>query len=138
MGLAMSQSFSGDPQILLDRLGAFLRRQGSAKQLSLKLNTDVRTIENFRAGRSWPIARHYLSIWLEFGDDFIEALHHPERVEARLLKEAEAREEAKRRRIASTMVASFHRGLAAGLAEGAGQDEEPLGPPNLDLFEERP
>lgn len=133
-------SFSRDSQILPSRLADFLRRQGSAKQLSLRLDVDIRTMNNLRAGVTWPIARHWWSIWVEFGDDVIEAVFHPERVEARLIREAAERDEARRQRIASAMVTSFHRGLAAGLAEGAGQDEEPaeLGPPNLDLFEDRP
>lgn len=128
------QSISGDPQILLERLGAFMRRQGSAKQLSLKLGADLRTIENIRAARTWPIARHWWSIWVEFGDDVVEAVFYPERVEARLAREAAEREQAKRQRIASAMVESRAFGLADGVGEGDGPDEEPAGPPNLDLF----
>lgn len=136
------QSTSGDPQILSKRLGAFIKRQGSAKQLSLLIDCDVRTVENIRAGRAWPIARHWWNIWVEFGDDVLEAVYHPERAEARLAREAEAREQARRERIASAaglaQPPSFR--TADGMGEASGPDEEPaeLGPPNLDLFEGRP
>jgi hypothetical protein len=134
------QSNVDDPQILSRRLGAFLKRQGSVKQLALRLDADPRTIENIRLGRAWPIARHWLSIWLEFGDDVLEAVFYPERVEARLLREAEERDKARRRRLSSISLGSDDFGLAHGLGEGAGEDEGPteLGPPNLELFEELP
>lgn len=129
-----------DPQILSRRLGEFLRRQGSAKQLALRLEADPRTIENIRGGRAWPIARHWLNIWLEFGDDVLEAVFYPERVEARLMREAEEREKARRRRLTSLALERRSFGVASGLGEGLGSDDEPLepGPPNLDLFEARP
>lgn len=132
----MMQSTSGNPQILSERLGAFLKRQGSAKQLALLIDCDQRTAENLRGGRAWPIARHWWTIWVEFGDDVLEAVFKPERVEARLKREAEQREQAKRQRIASAMVEDRSFGLGARLGEGVGSDEEPLGPPNLDLFED--
>lgn len=131
------QSFSGNPQILSERLGAFVRRQGSAKQLSLWIECDLRTAENIRAGRTWPIARHWLGLWVAFGSDVVEAVFEPERVEARLKREAEDRERARQQRIASAMVESRSFGLVAGLGEAPGPDEDPaaLGPPNLDLFD---
>src|SRR5205809_347473 len=92
------QSISSNSRILPERLGAFLRRQGSAKQLALRLDTDLRTMTNIRGGVTWPIARHWWNIWLEFGDDVVEAVYHPERVEARLKREAEFREQARRAR----------------------------------------
>jgi hypothetical protein len=133
------QSTSGDPQILSRRLGAYLNRTTSAKQLALLIGCDQRTAENLRAGRTWPIARHWLGLWVEFGNDVLEAVFYPERVEARLQKEAAERDQARRQRLASATglaeVRTF--GLAARLVEGDGADEEPaeLGPPNLDLFE---
>ena len=135
MGMAV-HFISEDPQILSRRLGAYLRRQGSAKQLALQLGCDLRTVENLRAGRTWPIARHWWSIWVEFGEDVLEAVFHPERVEARLAREAVEREQAKCQRIASASLVegrSFR--MADGAGEGAGPDDEPLGPPNMDLFE---
>lgn len=133
------QSTSVDPQILSKRLGAFIKRQGSAKQLSLLVGCDIRTMENIRAGRAWPIARHWWNIWVEFGDDVLEAVYHPERAEARLAREASAREQARRQREASAARPLEHPAfsLARRLDEGLGPDEDPadLGPPNLDLFE---
>lgn len=135
------QSTSGDAQILSRRLGAFLRRQGTAKQLALRLDCDERTARNLVGGVAWPIARHWWNIWVEFGDDVLEAVFHPDRVEARLAREAEEREKARKQRIAASAVVeprAFRVGY--GLGEGHGSDEEPaeLGPPNLDLFEARP
>ncbi len=80
-----------------------------------------------------------LSIWLEFGDDFLEAVYHPERAEARLLKEAAEREQARRYRLATLSVGSRSFGPSAGPGEALGPDDEPLepGPANLDLFEVR-
>lgn len=134
------QGISSDSQILPKRLSAFLKRQGSAKQLSLRLGVDLRTMTNLRGGLSWPIARHWWSIWVEFGDDVIEAVFNPDRVEARLKREAEERAAQRQQRLASSALVeprAFSVGL--GLAEGGGADEEPAelepGPPNLDLFE---
>lgn len=133
------QSEVVDPQILSRRLGSFLRGAGTAKEVARRIRADERTVENLRAGRAWPIARHMLNIWLEFGDDVIEAVFYPERVETRLKREAEAREQARRQRIASAsgVVESRTFGMGLGLGEGRRPDEEPaqLGPPNLDLFE---
>ena len=132
------QSTVGDPQILSKRLGDFLKGKGSAKQLALQLDCDHRTIENIRGGRTWPIARHWLSIWLEFGDDVIEAVFYPERVEARLTREAEERERARRARLATVSLGHRAFSVAAGLGETDRYADEPLdpGPPNLDLFED--
>lgn len=131
------QSDVGDPQILSQRLGAFLREAGPTKDVARRIEADERTVENIRAGRTWPIARHWLRIWLEFGDDVIEAVFYPERVEARLAREAEQRERAKRARAAS-LVAPGLGGMGRRLEEQAEQAAEHLleGPPNLDLFEE--
>lgn len=133
------QSTSGDAQILSKRLGAFLKRQGTAKQLALRIDCDERTARNLLAGHAWPIARHWWNIWVEFGADVLEAVFYPERVEARLAREAEEREKARRQRIASAaLVAPRTFRVGAGVGEGDGPDEEPaeLGPPNLDLFDE--
>jgi len=134
------QSFSPDAQILSKRLGEFMRRQCSAKQLALDIGCDERTAKNIRAGVTWPIARHWLHIWFTFGDDVLEAVFYPERVEARLAKEAGARELQRRQRIASAsgLVGASLIGVARSFGEGAGPDEDPaeLGPPNLDLFDE--
>lgn len=133
------QSESVDFRVLQKRLGAFLKRQGAAKEIADLIDCDERTAFKLRAGHAWPIARHWWNIWLEFGDDVVEAVFHPERAEARLKLEAQKREQARQERIASASglvdVRSF--GLAAGLDQGAGAPEDPaeLGPPNLDLFE---
>lgn len=131
------QSTSGNPRLLSERLGAFMRRQGSAKQLSLLIGCDVRTMENIRAGRAWPIDRHWLGLWFVFGNDVLEAVFYPERAEARLAREAEAREQARQQRIAAASWALERRsfGAEAGLGETDGWLEAAeLGPPNLDLF----
>ena len=132
------QGYVGNPQILSERLGAFVR-QLPTKDFARRIECDLRTAENIRAGKTWPIARHWLRIWLEFGDDVIEAVFYPERVQARLAREAAAREQARRQRIASAAVLAEAR--VFGLAGGLGEPEEPEaelepGPPNLDLFEE--
>lgn len=135
-------STSGDAQILSKRLGAFLKRQGTAKQLALQIDCDERTARNILGGRAWPIARHWWNIWVEFGDDVLEAVFHPDRVEARLAREAAEREQARQRRIAAAALVeprAFR--VADGLGQGAGSDEDPAdalepGPPNLDLFDE--
>lgn len=130
------QSDVGDPQILSRRLGAFLREAGPTKDVARRIDADERTLENIRAGRTWPIARHWLRIWLEFGDDVVEAVFYPERVEARLAKEAAAREQAKRARAAS-LVAQSAFGLARRAEERSFETDLAEGPPNLDLFEGR-
>lgn len=132
------QSMVEDPQILSKRLGLFVR-QIPTKDFANRIECDLRTAENIRAGKTWPIARHWLRIWLEFGDDVLEAVFYPERVEARLAREAEAREHARRLRIASVSALAERR--AFSVAKSLGEPEESdepaeLGPPNLDLFEE--
>lgn len=130
------QSDGTDPQILSRRLGDFLKAQGPTKVVADRIEADLRTVENIRAGRSWPIARHWLRIWLEFGDDVIEAVFYPERVEARLAREAAERERAKRARFAG-LVQPPMAGMARRLGELEQQAPELAdGPPNLDLFEE--
>ncbi len=128
----------GDPQILSRRLGDFLKDRGSAKIIADRIEADIRTVENIRSGRAWPIARHWLRIWLEFGDDVVEAVFYPERVQARLAREAAERERSKRARIASIGMVERR---AFGVEGRLGEPEEPdaelePGPPNLDLFEE--
>jgi hypothetical protein len=132
------QSDCIDPQILSKRLGDFIREAGPTKDVARRIEADERTVENIRLGRTWPIARHWLRIWLEFGDDVIEAVFYPERVEARLAREAAQRERAKQARLAAaSLVEGRSFGLVARVAqpEGPDADLEP-GPPNLDLFEE--
>jgi hypothetical protein len=133
----MMQSDVVDPQILSRRLGAFLKDVGPTKDVARRIDADERTVENIRAGKTWPIARHWLRIWLEFGDDVIEAVFYPERVEARLAREAAERERARQARAAS-LVEERSFGLARRAEQRAGETAEHLepGPPNLDLFEE--
>jgi len=135
------QSDVEDPQILSRRLGAFLKAQGPTKDVARRIEADERTVENMRAGRTWPIARHWLRIWFEYGDDVLEAVFYPERVEARLAREAEAREQARQQRIASAsrvaVEKAFRLGRSAEERTFAATDELAEGPPNLDLFEER-
>jgi hypothetical protein len=134
------QSDVADPQILSRRLGAFLKAQGPTKDIARRIEADERTVENIRAGRSWPIARHWLRIWFEFGDDVLEAVFYPERVEARLTREAEAREQARNQRIESAsrlaVEKAFRLGRRAEERSFAAPDELDDGPPNLDLFDE--
>lgn len=134
------QNHVDDPQILSRRLGAFLRTQGPTKDIARRISADERTVENIKAGRTWPIARHWLRIWFEFGDDVLEAVFYPERVETRLAREAAARDQARQHRIASvsTLARQTAFGVARGTGEPAGQDTEELEPTNWDLFEERP
>ena len=68
-------------------------------------------------------------------------MFYPERVEARLAREAAAREQARRQRIASVtspMVEGRAFGLVGRMEKPDGPDAElEPGPPNLDLFEAR-
>lgn len=132
------QSDVEDPQILSRRLGAFLREQGPTKDVARRIDADERTVENMRAGRTWPIARHWLRIWFEFGDDVLEAVFYPERVEARLAREAAAREQARQQRIASASRLAVQTAFSDRRRpeERSFADAEDLGPPNLDLFED--
>ncbi len=133
----MMQTNVSDAQILSRRLGAFLQGRGTIKQLALKLDCDERTMKNIRAGLSWPIARHWLSIWLEFGDDVLEAVFKPELAEARLQREALEREQARQRRLASLSLEHRYFGPVAGAGEALGSADEELDrdPLTLDLFE---
>lgn len=132
------QSDVEDPQILSRRLGDFIKAQGPTKDVARRIQCDERTLENIRAGRTWPIARHWLRIWFEFGDDVLEAVFYPERVEARLAREADAREQARQQRIASASRMAVEKAFRLGrrVGEPHGEDED-LGPPNLDLFLDR-
>jgi len=118
------QSDVGDPQILSRRLGAFLKAQGPTKEIARRIAADERTVENIRAGRTWPIARHWLRIWFEFGDDVLEAVFYPERVEARLAREAIAREQARQQRIGSASRVAIEKAWAC-LTGGPGSPVTP-------------
>lgn len=78
-----------DPQLLQDRLAAFVRQRGDAKTLARLIDCDVRTAENIRRGH-WPNARHWLGLIAAFGADVTDAVFHPDQAAARL--EAEVRE----------------------------------------------
>jgi len=79
------QSAERDLRILL---GAFLRRRaGSAKDLARIIGCDPRSAENYRAGRYWPQAKHWLGIVQAFGRDVTDAVFHPEEAAARLAME---------------------------------------------------
>lgn len=135
MSLAGEIFMGGDRQILQDRLSRFMRPLPD-KVLARKVGCTERTARHFKEGTAWPNARHWWNIWVEFGDDVVEAVFYAERVEARLKREAEERENARRQRIASALVERRAFGMGPGLGQAAGPDDalEP-GPPNLDLFE---
>lgn len=78
-----------DPQLLSDRLRAFVRPRADAKTLARLVGCDVRTAENIRRGH-WPIARHWAGLVATFGRDLTDAVFHPSAAAARL--EAEVRE----------------------------------------------
>lgn len=119
------QSSVEDPQILSKRLGAFMRRQGSAKEIAESIDCDVRTAQQIRAGRTWPIARHWLAIWIEFGDDVLDAVFRPERTLERLRREEAAREEARQGRLAALQSDQpDDRSFAPGLAQVARRHED--------------
>lgn len=85
------QSTDRDPRILL---GAFFRtRTADTADLARKIGCDKRTALNYREGRYWPPARHWISIVAVFGQDVTQAVFHPEAAIARLEKEAREREE---------------------------------------------
>lgn len=77
------------PQILSDRLRAFVSHRCDAKTLARLVGCDVRTAENIRRGH-WPIARHWAGLLAAFGEDITEAVFHPDKAKARL--EAEVRQ----------------------------------------------
>jgi hypothetical protein len=93
------QSTDRDPRTLL---GAFFsRRTADAADLAKLIRCDKRTARNYRDGRYWPQAKHWVGIVAAFGEDVTQAVFHPEAAIARLEKEAREREEdAQRARLA--------------------------------------
>lgn len=81
-----------DPQLLQDRLAAFVRQRADAKTLARLIQCDVRTAENIRRGH-WPTARHWLGLIAAFGADVTEAVFHPDQATARLEAEVRALEQ---------------------------------------------
>jgi hypothetical protein len=123
-----------DPHILLRRFARYVEPY-PAKRLSAWIGCTEKTAEHFRAGTSWPNARHWRLIVEHFGRDVLAAVFEPEIDEtlARLRREErELREklhELEARRIKA----------AGGLAgdeecRHAPMDRSPL---ERDLFEER-
>lgn len=89
MAQALEHCMRTDPQLLSDRLRAFVRERADAKGLSRLIGCDVRTAENIRQGH-WPIARHWSGLVAAFGRDLTDAVFHPSIAVARL--EAEVRD----------------------------------------------
>lgn len=87
MASSMEQCMRTNPQILSERLKAFVHPKADAKTLARWIGCDVRTAENIRRG-TWPIARHWLGLINTFGEDLTEAVFHPERALARMEQEA--------------------------------------------------
>jgi hypothetical protein len=85
----MEQCMRANPQLLSDRLKAFVRSKADAKTLARMIGCDVRTAENIRRGH-WPVARHWAGLVATFGRDLTDAVFHPSAAAARL--EAEVRE----------------------------------------------
>jgi hypothetical protein len=72
------RTFMGDgPTILLERFAAYVRPY-PAKKLAEWFGCTEKTAENFRAGVSWPNARHWRLIVRTFGRDILAALYDPE------------------------------------------------------------
>lgn len=88
MTSALEHCMRADPQLLSDRLRAFVRPKADAKTLANLIGCDVRTAENIRRGH-WPIARHWAGLVATFGRDLTDAVFHPSEAAARL--EAEVR-----------------------------------------------
>lgn len=127
---------AADDHILLTRFADYVRPY-SEKVLARTIGCDERTAKHFRNGTSWPNARHWKLIVQAFGRDVLAAVFEPEINDTltRLNREAAQLEERldeirKRRRQAVGGVAEPEKRFDAPL------DREPLGPPNLDLFEE--
>lgn len=122
---------------LSEMLGDFLRRRArSSKELARLIDCDPRTAEGFLAGRYWPGKRHWRLIVQAFGRDVLAAVFEPEidhvlarlTIEERLLEERLNDIRARRRQAAGPVEISAER-------RAADDYREPLGPPNLDLFE---
>lgn len=133
MELAMQSTESE----LSEMLGDFLRRRtGSAKDLARLIDCDPRTAEGFRAGRHWPTARHWKLIVRAFKRDVLAAVFEPHidaelarlRLEERQLEER-LEEIRRHRREAHGDLDSDRQRLEAP------EDREPVGPPNLELFD---
>jgi len=96
-----------NPQLLSDRLAAYLRRRTNAKGLARSIGCDPRTAENMLRGH-WPSARHWLGLVSTFGSDVTEAVFHPQDAVARLESELERLErELADTRARAAEVASF-------------------------------
>lgn len=137
MSLTGATILGDDPRILLDRLADYVRPY-PAKTLARLLGCTPKTAEHFRAGTSWPNARHWRLIVQAFGRDALDAIFAPDidAVAARLASEERALErqlhELRARRQAA-------QGPVAGHPQRRAADDpgEPLGPENLQLpFEE--
>ena len=122
---------------LRDLLGDFLRRRtNSAKDLARLIDCDPRSADGYRAGRYFPQARHLRMIVRAFGRDVVSALFDPDidAVAARLASEERALERqlhevrARRQAALGPLESPFQR-------READAPDEPLGPPNLDLFD---
>lgn len=121
---------------LSDLLGDFLRRRtNSAKDLARLIDCDPRSADGYRAGRYFPQARHLRLIVRAYGRDVLSALFDPD-IDAEAARLA--REE-------TDLVRKLHelrarRQANEGPFDGHPQrrapadPDEPLGPPNLDLF----
>jgi hypothetical protein len=118
MASSMEQCMRTDPQLLSERLTAFVRQRADAKTLARLIGCDVRTAENIRRGH-WPIARHWAGLVATFGRDLTDAVFHPSAAAARL--EAEVRELEQQladRRAALRDVARHQGGMSEDLAPG--------------------
>lgn len=82
---------ANNPQLLSDRLSAYLRRRTTAKSLAREIDCDPRTAENILRGH-WPTARHWLGIVRAFGHDVTEAVFHPQCAVERLELEVQTLE----------------------------------------------
>lgn len=116
MAQTLEQCMRTDPQLLSERLMAFVRPRADAKTLARLVGCDVRTAENIRRGH-WPIARHWAGLVATFGRDLTDAVFHPSAAAARL--EAEVREleqQLAARRAALRDVARHQGGVSEDLA----------------------
>lgn len=101
-----------DPTILQRRFSAFIQPY-PAKVLARKAGCTEHTAESWRAGRSWPSARHWLYLVSTFGRDLTECVFHPDAAAARLTEEvAELEAKLAERRATLGVVASEARAFA--------------------------
>ena len=66
-----------DPHILLRRFADYVEPY-PAKRLARWIGCTEKTAEHFRAGTSWPNARHWRLIVQHFGRDILAAVFEPE------------------------------------------------------------